>query len=304
MTHPTLPLRPLLLICCLALAAPGTLAAEQATTTSTGTATTTSTVGSSATTETRLSQEFAAFLGGEEQARAVVSGLRQGTAFDLVTETTTTGPSGATTTTTTTTIDPPTGTLGYGNVRITLRLAAAELSRLGITQPTPEELSAILLGGELNGTEIQGILAQRADGMGWGQIAKTYGLTVGQVMGQGAGLAKAGTAAATSPAKSAAPTTRATQGAQARSNGYLPSSPNPSSAATQPRANGYIPSGGGKANGVIVTAGGGSVGSASAGHGKGLENKTTTAGSGTVSAANAPAGQSASANAPGQIKKN
>ena len=40
-------------------------------------------------------------------------------------------------------IDPPTGTMGYGNVRLTLKLAEARLARYGISLPTSRKLSAV-----------------------------------------------------------------------------------------------------------------------------------------------------------------
>ena len=105
--------------------------------------------------------------------------------------------------------------MGYGNVRITLRLAQAQLNQLGITQPTTEELSAVLLGGDINGSQVDGILAMRADGMGWGQIAKEYGMTVGQIMGKGAGPTKQATTTGTKKPHSSAgrpPTARSSAG--------------------------------------------------------------------------------------------
>lgn len=315
-------LRSTLLALCLATAFPGAHAAEATTTSGTTTTTTSTTststaIGTSSTTEARLSAEFADFLGGEEQASAVVAGLRQGTAFSLdspsdsestggststttgsTTTTSTTSSATTTTTDTTAAIDPPTGTMGYGNVRITLRLAQAELSKLGITQPTTEELSAVLLGGEINGTQINGILTMRADGMGWGQIAKEYGMTVGQLMGKGAGLTKQ-TAATTTTTGSGKPAATA-------------SGKSPSGKTAQARANGYIPSGG-KGHGTgVVTAGGGSLGAAAQGNGKGQSHKITTSaqGAGVVSAGgqhvSLAGGSSAGGKdmAPGQAKKN
>lgn len=292
MTRPAhLPLRPLLLACCLAFAAPAAPAAE----------TTTTVVGTSATTETKLVQEFAGFLGGEAQARAVVSGLRQGTAFDLSAETATPGGSG--TTTTTTTIDPPTGTLGYGNVRITLRMAEAQLAQMGITQPTTEELSAVLLGGTLNGTEVNGILALRADGMGWGQIAREYGMTVGQLMGKGAGLTRTAAPATSAQAKAAGATPGSpAHPSAARANGYFPSGANKAAAAPQARSNGYLPSGKGGGAGLVTA--GGNAGVAAQGQGK-THAPQDAAGGLSVAASGASAtGAGGSALAPGQLKKN
>ena len=316
MKHPEhLQLRSLLLACCLAAAYPAAHAEETSTTSTTtattSSSTTTTAIGTSATTEAKLSAEFAEFLGSEEQASAVVSGLRQGTAFSLdalvptpVDTTTTSGTTGTATTTTITAIDPPTGTMGYGNVRITLRLAEAQLNQMGITQPTTEELAAVLIGGEINGTQVDGILTMRADGMGWGQIAKEYGMTVGQIMGKGGGLTKQTTTATTT---SAAKTT----GKAASISG----STTKSGQASQARSTGYIPSGGEKAHGAgIVSAAGGSMGGSSNGGGKGQAHKITTStqGAGAVSAGGqhvsmsgaSNAGGGSNAMAPGQAKKN
>lgn len=283
--------RSTLLACCLAAACSAAHASDAGATT-TSTTTTTSAVGTSTTTEAKLSTEFADFLGGEEQAGTVVSGLRQGAAFSLESGS---GSSG------TTTIDPPTGTMGYGNVRITLRLAQAELGRLGITQPTSEELSAVLLGGEVNGTQVDGILSMRADGMGWGQIAQQYGMSVGQLMGKGAGLTK-----------QVSPTTTSSQ--TTGKAGYVSSSP-ARTAGSQARANGYIPSGSGNAHGSgMVSAAGDSVGGSGHGGSKGQAHRTATSsrGDGVVSAGGQHVSMSSASNAgggskalaPGQAKKN
>lgn len=316
MTQPAhLPLRPLLLACCLAFAAPAALAAETTTSTtgSTGTTSgtttaTTTAVGISATAEAKLVQEFADFLGGDEQARAVVSGLRHGSAFDLSAESTTTGGSGTTTTTATTTIDPPTGTMGFGNVRITLRMAEAQLAQMGITQPTAEELSAVLLGGTINGTEMNGILALRADGMGWGQIAREYGMTVGQLMGKGAGLTRTAAATSATSTHAKANSGRSAQTSVARANGYIPSGAVKMTTAPQARSNGYIPSGKGSTAGLVTA--GGDAGTTAQGHGKSHAAKGAAGGINVVAngasatAGGAAPGAGGSALAPGQLKKN
>ncbi|WP_428607440.1 hypothetical protein [Sedimenticola sp.] len=232
----------------------GPLLADETTTTDTSTTDTTTTiettvdtadasttVGTSSQTEGALSQRYSEFLGSEEQAAEVVSGLRQGTAFSLSSDAETTA----------TQIEPPTGTMGYGNVKLTLSLAESTLKQMGITQPTNEELSAVLVGGEINGQPVEGILAMRAEGMGWGQIAREYDMSVGQLMGKGK-------VATTLPAT--------TESSAVKSNGYIPSHPPKStSVGVQSRGNGYISSGKGQGSG-IVTANGGSVQQAS--HGK------------------------------------
>ncbi len=234
-------------------------------------------VGTSYNVESKLSDEFAVFLGGTEQAHAVVDGLRQGTAFLYVKP----GSPDAT-------IEPPTGTMGYGNVRITLRLAQAELGELGIVQPTAEELSAILLGGEIDGAPVDGILALRAEGMGWGQIAHQYGTTVGQLMGRGAGL-----------------TSHPHTPIQARAVDKTPADSTVGPAhATQTRANGYIPSGRGPGYG-IVSATGESVSVIKPDRAKGAAHKAAIAyehGGGMVSAGSQHASLAGAGNAGGGAK--
>lgn len=153
----------------------------------------------------KLSAEPNAFLGTD--AKAVVTGLRNGTPITLTTTTPPTTP-GGTPTTTTTTITPTTGKMGFGNVFISLALAKQQLSQLGITQPTPQQLQAALTGGSITTgtgatattTNLQGILTMRSENMGWGQIAQKLGFKLGSVVsglksanhGLAAGAASAG----------------------------------------------------------------------------------------------------------------
>jgi hypothetical protein len=86
-----------------------------------------------------------------------------------------------------TTFTPPTRPMGWGNVSHALSLAQDALARLGITQPTNAQLQAALMGGDVTGADgsavaLRGILQMRADGMGWGQIAKASGTTMGAVV--------------------------------------------------------------------------------------------------------------------------
>ncbi|HEY9513026.1 MAG TPA: hypothetical protein VIQ48_10690 [Rhodanobacter sp.] len=133
---------------------------------------------------TRLSTEFAGFAGSDANAQALVTGLRDGT--DITLDEVTTNADG-TTTTTGTTFTPATGQLGYGNVKIALSLAEASLAQSGIADPTAAELEAALNGGTLvlaDGTSIDlnGVLAARAAGEGWGEIANSMGFKLGDVM--------------------------------------------------------------------------------------------------------------------------
>ncbi|MFC5436608.1 hypothetical protein ACFPME_08565 [Rhodanobacter umsongensis] len=132
----------------------------------------------------RLSTEFADLAGSDANARALVDGLRDGTAITLDEATQN---ADGTTTTTPMTFQPATGKMGYGNVKIALSLADATLAKAGITDPTSAELAAALNGGTLvlaDGTsvDLNGVLAQRAAGEGWGQIAKADGFKLGDVM--------------------------------------------------------------------------------------------------------------------------
>ncbi|MGH8831327.1 MAG: hypothetical protein ACREXV_09555 [Polaromonas sp.] len=81
---------------------------------------------------------------------------------------------------------PATSTMGYGNVNIALSLAQTALAKEGITNPTPAQLAAALNGGTITtakGTvSMAGVLGQRSQGMGWGQIAKSMGVNLGSIV--------------------------------------------------------------------------------------------------------------------------
>ncbi|MBI2365172.1 MAG: hypothetical protein HYV01_09245 [Deltaproteobacteria bacterium] len=136
----------------------------------------------------KISTDFNSFLGAD--SKAVVSGLRSGTPITLTRTTASPGSTPGTTVNTTTTIAPPTGKMGVGNVYISLALAKQQLSQMGITQPTPEQLQAALTGGTIStgtgaaatSTNLQGILTMRSEQMGWGQIAQKLGFKLGPVI--------------------------------------------------------------------------------------------------------------------------
>jgi len=118
--------------------------------------------GASAQSESQLVEKYATLAGSEADAQTLVTGLRAGGDFTIGT----------------TSFDPPTGELGYGNVNVALALAEKSLADQGITSPTPEQLHAALIGTDA----APGVLALRAEGKGWGQIALSQGTTVGEVM--------------------------------------------------------------------------------------------------------------------------
>jgi transcriptional regulator len=130
----------------------------------------------------RLGDRFEAFAGSEENGEALVTGLHDGTAVTI-----TTTVNGATTTATFT---PATGKLGFGGVSVALALAQEELTKLGVTQPTADQIVAALNGGSVTTgtgdtavtTQLNGVLVLRNQGQGWGQIAQTLGVNLGSAI--------------------------------------------------------------------------------------------------------------------------
>lgn len=147
-----------------------------------GTTTTTNTE------STRLASTYTTFAGSNANADALVEGLSNGTSITLETTATVKNANGTTSTVTTpTTFQPTTGKLGYGEVNIVLALAQAELTKMGITDPTAAQIEAALNGGAVTLADgstqtLQGVLALRAQGEGWGRIARTLGFNLGAVV--------------------------------------------------------------------------------------------------------------------------
>lgn len=136
-----------------------------------------------ATPTSKLVSSFSSFAGSEENAASLVNGLRTGSAITLTG--TSTGP-GGTPVGETTTFTSPTKPMGYGNIRIAMSLAEAQLASQGVTNPTPTQLQGALMGTTTgtgaDATTTQGILQMRASGQGWGQIANSMGFKLGPVM--------------------------------------------------------------------------------------------------------------------------
>ncbi len=131
----------------------------------------------------KFSAPFATMAGSRENATALANALRTGSPVTL---TYTTVAADGTTTTTTTKITPPTKPMGWGNVRHSLALAQFSLNQAGISNPTGAQLQTALQGGSFTTADgktvtFAGVLQQRADGMGWGKIAQSYGTTMGAV---------------------------------------------------------------------------------------------------------------------------
>ncbi len=249
----------------------------------------------------RIASSFANLAGSESNALALVNALRNGTnatlTYAVPPPTGTTPP--ATTppatppppTTTTVTYDPPTGKMGWGNVKIALALAQDTLARAGITRPTAEQLQAALNGGSVTvknpdgtttTTTLKGVLQMRANGMGWGQIAHSSGTKLGPVV---SGLKTTQAKIAALPAKGSVSTATSgpgvvtSKGATASSKGIVTAT---GVAASPSQGKGALHSANAPGRGMVTAAGGGaSVGAASgASHGRGA---------GVVTAAGGPA---------------
>lgn len=154
----------------------------------------------------RIEPKYLSVAGSEDNLASIATGLRTG---NMITLQGSTAPTGGTTTPTAGTIitfTPPTRPMGYGNITHTLDLAARELAAAGISSPTPDQLHAALMGGTVAGptrqaTTLPGILQLRSQGMGWGQIAHTLGVSLSP-HSKSAGAAAGGhTASATASAR-------------------------------------------------------------------------------------------------------
>jgi hypothetical protein len=131
----------------------------------------------------KVASPFVTMAGSQENAVALATALRTGTTANLTF--TSTSPTGETTQTAIE-LANPTKPMGWGNVSHALALAQLSLRQAGIDNPTATDLQAALNGGTATTADgktatFAGVLQQRAGGMGWGQIAKTYGTTMGAV---------------------------------------------------------------------------------------------------------------------------
>jgi len=123
----------------------------------------------------QLVERYTVLAGSTRNATSLVTGLRDGKEVRLTRR----GSS-------TESFTPPTGKMGYGNIDNALALAEASLKQQGITNPTPAQLEAALMGGSITTSsgktvKLEGVLQMRADGKGWGQIANSLGFKLGEV---------------------------------------------------------------------------------------------------------------------------
>jgi hypothetical protein len=211
-------------------------------------------------------------------------------------------PAGTLPTTTETTFAVPTKPMGWGNVKHSLSLARDQLARAGITDPTAAQLQTALTGGDLvvtnadgttTTTSVKGVLTMRADGMGWGNIAKEGGTKLGQVrpkVDMSNSTLKASTATSTTTTTAAANTNpgKTTKGITTGAGASVATTVNkgPSKGITTAQgatashgSKGLVTAGGASAGatpggnaygrGIVTGAGGGSTNLAAANHGKG-----------------------------------
>lgn len=92
----------------------------------------------------RIAASFVRLAGSEENALALVNALHSGDRVTLVSD------AGGARTPLTTSFELPTGPMDWDNVMIALALARDSLTRAGVLHPTPEELEAALLGGDIS----------------------------------------------------------------------------------------------------------------------------------------------------------
>nr|WP_315465513.1 hypothetical protein [uncultured Rhodoferax sp.] len=126
----------------------------------------TATLDNAASTE-RLISEFGGWIGNQRDADHLVTTLRSGRPTDT---------EGAAS------LAPATGPLGYGEVRLALKLAQGALAQQGVAYPDSAQLQAALHGGTLRSPQgehmMEGVLPQKAQGTGWATMAERYGLTM------------------------------------------------------------------------------------------------------------------------------
>ena len=276
------------------LAAAAPLALAQTTGTGGGTAggtvTTTPNAGQTLV-STKIASNFTTLAGGSDNALALVNALRNGT--DVTLTTTVPPPEGSTEppTTTTTTFTPPTGKMGWGEVKHALALAQDALAKAGLANPTAEQLQTALVGGDIvvtnadgttTTTTLKGVLTMRSEGMGWGNIAKAGGTKLGPVtskvkMGNGKAAVGPATTTTTTAAGDAAPLAGKSKGVTTFS-GARPSkgittasgaaSGAPGLVTAEGASAGNTPKGNAYGRGIVSAAGGGSVNVAAQGGGK------------------------------------
>ena len=134
----------------------------------------------------RIASSFSTLCGSQANALALVNALRNGTVVTLSYAAMTMKDGKPVTTTTRRTLAIPTQPMGWGHVRIALALVQSGLQQVSISKPNAEQLQAALTGGTVKAPQgnvpMRGVLALRATGMGWSQVAQVHGIKLGPVI--------------------------------------------------------------------------------------------------------------------------
>lgn len=141
---------------------------------------------------TQIASQFSDLACTNENARMLVEGLRSGTPVTLT--------SGQGSQAKSATFTSPVSNLGYGEAYIAIALAAEALRSAGVSGcATPDQWKAALMGGPLSAagtsstststsakasssSQFPGILTLRSQGQGWGRIAQSTNVKLGQVL--------------------------------------------------------------------------------------------------------------------------
>jgi hypothetical protein len=118
----------------------------------------------------QIASGFVNFAGSEENAAALVTALHEGKPVQLSCVTRAGEPA------TPFSIETPAVPMEWNDVRMALMLARDALVNIGISRPLPDQLRAVLMGGEIatpSGRRVllRGVLTMRSEGFNWGRIA-------------------------------------------------------------------------------------------------------------------------------------
>ncbi len=120
----------------------------------------------------KVASGFVALAGSDDNIVALVRAIHEGVAVRLVSVSESQPsavPEGVV-------IEPPTGKMGWNDVKMALMLARDALRHHNIARPTLEQLRSVLVGGDITTpaggvATFRGVLQMRADGFNWGAIA-------------------------------------------------------------------------------------------------------------------------------------
>lgn len=129
----------------------------------------------------QIAAHFDGSFGSPDNAWSLVHGLRTGQDISLSSV-------GADGKRAALTFTPPTGTMSFANVFLTLSIADKGFRENGITNPSATQIQAMLMGGEISvgskKEQLPGILARRLTGEGWGIIAAKLGVDLEPIVGE------------------------------------------------------------------------------------------------------------------------